>query len=574
MKTKILISILVGLLVIPFVSAVLAIPANDNAGGPERVPVLIGFSQTPGRSEQALVRGHGGVIKYSYHLVPAIAAWLPEPAIEALQKNPNVTTIEPDIKVYAVDAELDASWGVKRIGAGIVHDDDNKGTGISVAIIDTGIEKDYYPDLYVAGGVNYVPKKTGPPWKRVPDPEDWDDDNGHGTHCAGIVAALDNDTGVVGVAPEADLYALKVLGGDNSGALSYVIAALEWATDNGIQVTNNSYGTGDDPGDLFKEAFDNSAAEGIIHVCAAGNYGSQGVIYPALYDSCIAVAATDNTDTIASFSSIGEEVEISAPGVSIYSTVPGGYGYKSGTSMASPHVAGVVALMIANGGYSRDTLVSTADDLGEPGRDPKYGYGLVNAAAAAGVSVTTGTIAGTVTNFSDSTAIEGATVSVDTGQSATTAGDGTYTITDVPTGDRSVTASADGFESQITTATVTENLTITVYFVLNPVTTTGTVSVASIDYATEGGKNKDKHLLIIVALEDDLGSPVVSASVSIETYLDGSPYASATGTTGTDGTVTFRAPNAPSGTYTTEVTNVTAAGLIWDGSTPPNGFTK
>ena len=231
-----------------------------------------------------------------------------------------MTTIEPDIKVYAVDAELDDSWGAKRIGAGIVHDAGSKGTGIKVAIIDTGIYTDH-PDLRVLGGMNYVPKMTGPPWKRLPDPDDRDDDNGHGTHCAGIVAALDDDSGVVGVAPEADLYALKILGGDNSGFISNVIAALQWAAENGIEVTNNSYGTGDDPGDLFRSAFDNSANAGILHVCAAGNYNSDGVIYPAKHESCIAIGATDRSDTIASFSSIGPEVEVSAPGVSIYSTV-------------------------------------------------------------------------------------------------------------------------------------------------------------------------------------------------------------------------------------------------------------
>lgn len=111
------------------------------------------------------------------------------------------------------------------------------------------------------------------------DPDDWDDENGHGTHCAGIVVALDDGNGVVGVAPEADLYALRILGADNSGYVSNVIAALEWATDNRTQVTNNSYGTLDNPGITFEAAFYASATAGIIHVCASGNYSDQGVIW-------------------------------------------------------------------------------------------------------------------------------------------------------------------------------------------------------------------------------------------------------------------------------------------------------
>lgn len=373
MKTKILISILIGMLVIPFVSAVLAIPANDNASGVERVPVLIGFTQTPGPSEQALVRGQGGMIKYTYHLVPAIAAWIPEPAIEALQKNPNVTTIEPDITVYAVDVELDNTWGVERIGAGVVHDAGNKGAGVMVAIIDSGIDYTHSDlnDNYAGG------------WDFVNNDNDPMDDDGHGTHVAGTVAAEDDGVGVVGVAPEAWLYSLKVLDAGGSGSYSDVIAALQWAADNGIEVTNNSYGSSGDPGDTVKAAFDNCLA---VHVCAAGNSGNppgrgDNVIYPAKYASCIAVAATNQDDERATWSSTGPDVELAAPGVGINSTLlGGGYGGGSGTSMASPHVAGTAVLLIANGVWDvRGTLSATADDLGPTGRDSKYGYGLVDA---------------------------------------------------------------------------------------------------------------------------------------------------------------------------------------------------
>jgi|GEM_PF-494124 len=363
-------------------------PATVAAQPPEMVKVLIGFDRQPGPDEEGIVRGAGGDIKYTYHLVPAIATSVPEAAIQGLLRNPRVTSIEPDITVYAIDAELDNTWGVKRIGAGTVHDGGNKGTGVKVAIIDSGI--DYtHPDLDAnyAGGYDFVNDNTVPM-----------DNDGHGTHVAGTIAAEDNDVGVVGVAPEASIYALKVLEG-GTGLYSDVIAAIEWAVDNGIQVTNNSYGSSGDPGTMVKAAFDNAYAAGVLHVAAAGNSGNppgffDNVIYPARWDSVIAVAATDTSDNRASWSSTGPDVELSAPGVNINSTLPGGgYGGKSGTSMASPHVAGTAALVIAAGITGNDVvrqkLVDTADDLGDTGLDPKYGYGLVDAAQAVGTAPNT-----------------------------------------------------------------------------------------------------------------------------------------------------------------------------------------
>jgi len=356
------------------------------AAKPEaKADVLIGFDRQPGPAEEAIVGGAGGAIKYTYHLVPAIAASVPEAAIERLLKNPKVTRVEPDITVYAIDAELDNAWGVKRIGAGVVHAY-NKGTGVAVAIIDTGVDYTHEDldanfDLALLG-YDFVNSDTDPM-----------DDHGHGTHVAGTVAAEDNDVGVVGVAPEAKLYALKVLGADGSGKYSDVIVALQWSVDNGIQVTNNSYGSSGDPGETVKAAFDNAYAKGVIHVAAAGNSGNppgQGdnVIYPARWASVIAVGATNLDDERAGWSSTGPDLELAAPGVDINSTLlGGGYGENSGTSMASPHVAGTAALVIAGEGLTnvevRTRLQETADDLGPAGFDTKYGYGLVDADEAA-----------------------------------------------------------------------------------------------------------------------------------------------------------------------------------------------
>jgi hypothetical protein len=373
--------------VVAFCFLALIMPNISFAQGKSRSKdVLISFRQIPGPNERALVRAAGGVIKYSYHLVPGIAASVPEAAIDGLSHNPNVTMIEDDMTVYAVDAELDHCWGVERIGAGTVHAGGNTGAEVKVAIIDSGI--DYtHPDL----NANYVDG-----YDFVNGDADPMDDHGHGTHCSGIVAAEDNGTGAVGVAPDADLYGLKVLAANGSGSYGNVVAALEWAMSHGIQVTSNSYGSSGYPGSLVEYTFNLAAnSYGIINVCAAGNSGNtagtgDNMIYPARFDSCIAVAATTNTvgDLRASFSSTGQQMELAAPGAGIYSTVPGG-GYESwsGTSMACPHVSGVVALMISAGVTDiRATLAETAEDLGDPGWDPQYGYGLVNAVAAVGGS--------------------------------------------------------------------------------------------------------------------------------------------------------------------------------------------
>ena len=360
--------------------------APTAVAGSERVRVFIGFTHRPGAAEEALIRGAKGEIHYTYHLIPAIAATIPEAAIEALQRNPNVTVIEPDVEVYALDAELDEAWGVKHIGAGTVHDSENEGYGIKVAVLDTGI--DYtHPDL----DANY---KGG--WDFVNGDSDPMDDNGHGTHVAGTVAAEDDGSGVVGVAPGASLYALKVLDETGSGYFSAVVAALEWCVESGVQITNNSYGSSQDPGELVKEAFDNAYAAGVLNVASAGNSGNppgrgDNISYPAHWDSVIAVAATDQDDSRARWSSTGPSLELSAPGVAINSTLPGGgYGEKSGTSMASPHVAGTAALVWAadsslTNEQVRVRLQDTADDLGALGWDSKYGYGLVDADEAADV---------------------------------------------------------------------------------------------------------------------------------------------------------------------------------------------
>lgn len=319
---------------------------------------------------------------------------MPAQAVAALRNAPGVVEIEPDLEVMAHD--YNQVWGVVRIDAPIVHtgawvDEGNVGRPISgqsvrVAVVDTGI--DYtHPELTLnyRGGYDFVNNDSDPM-----------DDHWHGTHVAGTVAAAKNGFGVVGVAPEVDLYGLKVLAANGSGSFSSVIAALDWAIQNKIQVVNLSLGSSGDPGNTVRQAFTNAYQAGLVIVASAGNSGSGAdtVGFPAKYDSVIAVGSTTNKDVRSSFSSTGPTVELAAPGSSIYSTdLGGGYYTASGTSMAAPHVAGVAALVLASGIVDLDgnglvndevrlVMQSTAIDLGDEGRDDWYGFGLVNAAAS------------------------------------------------------------------------------------------------------------------------------------------------------------------------------------------------
>jgi subtilisin family serine protease len=192
---------------------------------------------------------------------------------------------------------------------------------------------------------------------------------------AGSAAAvIDGDGtsgGVVGMAPEAELISCKALGANGSGSYSDVVKCLEHVWNTGkpkLQIANFSLGSAQDPGTTVKAAFDKAYADHVLIIAAAGNSGNPGgggnnVIYPARYESVVAVAATDSNDRRASFSSTGPDVEVSAPGVSIWSThLKNGYGTLSGTSMASPHAAGAAALRAGQSG-APTTASALRDEL-------------------------------------------------------------------------------------------------------------------------------------------------------------------------------------------------------------------
>ena len=330
---------------------------------------------------------------------PMVFTTLTDGEAGVLSKDPNVQDVEPDGKVYALDispyempssgglfGELDESstaaegpsakadvvpWGVSRVKAPMCWEA-TKAKGIYVAVLDTGIwpHNDLRGNLL--GGISFVPG------------ESWVDGNGHGTHVAGTIAAATNGFGVVGVAPSAYLYAIKVLSNGGSGYWSWLMSGLYWMKKYygcTFDVANMSLGGASAPSAL--ESYVNYAAQNTLLVAAAGNNGD-GVGYPAKYNKCMAVSAIKSDNTIPSWSSRGPEVDLCAPGVDILSTMPGNcYGTMSGTSMAAPHVSGAAALCRGTHrgldmDHIRNILISTADDLGNPGKDDFYGYGRVD----------------------------------------------------------------------------------------------------------------------------------------------------------------------------------------------------
>lgn len=266
-------------------------------------------------------------------------------------------------------ADKEIPWGVKRVNAAGAS---NTGKGVKVAVVDTGIDF-RHPELApnYKGGWNAIVSTASPL-----------DDQGHGTHVSGTIAAVKDLKGVVGVAPSVDLYGVKVLDKNGSGQYSWVVAGIEWAVMNGMDVINMSLGGGSGT-EALKAIMKKSKEMGVAVVCAAGN-DSGPVNFPAKYPEAIAVSASDSSDKIASFSSRGPEIVVIAPGVNVYSTRKGGgYTTMSGTSMACPHTAGLAALAVGAGVHGSDAvraaLKKAANPL--PGLTPvQQGAGLVDAA--------------------------------------------------------------------------------------------------------------------------------------------------------------------------------------------------
>ena len=394
--------------------------------GSELATVIVRVNIAKFKSEK--VEAIGGKVVYIAELAPVAIIRIPVRAVNKLKSLPGVLHISRDgiVKIFQPSNVPRAPsreeqppqvipWGVDRIGApqawsttyGYIDIDGDGDSEIEVAIIDTGVDVDH-PDLAanIRWGIAVLNGRIS---------SKYDDRNGHGTHVAGTVAALDNEIGVVGVAPRVELYIIKALNNGGLGSWSDLIIAIDLAVkgpdgvldadgdgviagdpeDDAPEVISMSLGGSNPPAELH-DIIASAYSYNITIVAAAGNEGADSPSYPAAYPEVIAVGATDQNDLVPDWSN--RNPEVAAPGVDILSTYPDDtYETLSGTSMATPHVSGTVALIQAarlqNGlpilppgtendltmNSIRGVLHSTADDLGDPGYDNLYGYGIIRA---------------------------------------------------------------------------------------------------------------------------------------------------------------------------------------------------
>ncbi|HID63957.1 MAG TPA: peptidase S8 [Anaerolineae bacterium] len=305
------------------------------------------------------------------------------PVIKAFKSSPYVEYAEPNYIAHVFitpnDPYWSSQWGMTKIEAPAAWDITTGSDSVTIAIVDTGVDL-FHPDISgkLASGYDFVNDDNTP-----------QDDHGHGTHVAGIAAAkTDNSTGVAGLAWGAEIMPVKVLDDYGNGGYEDVASGIIFAANNGADIINLSLG-GSASSSVLEEAVEYAHDLGCVIVAATGNNNS-AVNYPARYPEVIAVAATDSNDQRASFSNYGPEVDVAAPGVNIRSTYWWGgstYEWMNGTSQASPHVAGLAALIWSVNPDLSNTQVEsiikqTADDLGAAGRDNYYGFGRINARRA------------------------------------------------------------------------------------------------------------------------------------------------------------------------------------------------
>jgi subtilisin family serine protease len=317
--------------------------------------------------------------------VPAAVADIVVPEID---EDADVLAVEAPVPVRidgkATDPYRPQQWALDTLAFEAAWDD-STGAGVTIAVIDTGVDGTH-PDLAgrVLAGYTKVDLKPGEVGNGNVD------ENGHGTHVAGIAAAGANDgIGIAGVAPGSMILPVRVLDETGEGSVADVADGVIWAADQGADVINLSLSS-----PTYSSAWDNAVsyarAKGAVVVGAAGNTGVNEVRYPAGYAGVIGVGATTSTNALASFSTRGCHVDVVAPGDDILSTLPDvAYDSMSGTSMATPHVAGLAALILGAHGdatttFVEDRITSTAVDLGVPGRDDAFGHGLIDPVAALG----------------------------------------------------------------------------------------------------------------------------------------------------------------------------------------------
>jgi minor extracellular protease Epr len=342
--------------------------------------VIICFTNTP---DLQLLAKYNVTVLEIFSIIPAVHAIVPSNVVTQLEKNPAIECITENSPTQITGTIIEdysnwPEWPLQLIEAPTAWTESN-GTGIKIAILDTGIAP--INDLSFHVGYNYVNRNNNTL-----------DQNGHGTMIASLIATQHTSpTGLKGVAPEVELYAVKVLNDQGRGSISQAISGIDWAVRNGMQVISMSWGSTSSGSLSLERAIDAAYNSGVLLVAAAGNDGataSSGVAYPARYDSVIAVSAISEYKNKLGFSSFGPEVELTAPGENIWAIGPNNKIWSgNGTSFAVPYVTGAAALIWAKNNSLTNTdvrniLWQTATNLQSDGRDTYFGYGLINATAA------------------------------------------------------------------------------------------------------------------------------------------------------------------------------------------------
>ncbi|MEC1799566.1 S8 family serine peptidase [Bacillus mojavensis] len=322
-------------------------------------------------------------VEQQYKHLPAVAVKADQKTVKEFKQDPDILYVEnnvtftaadnTDLKILSEDADTSDNfeqWNLEPIQVKQAWKEGLTGKNVKIAVIDSGISP--HDDLSISGGYSAVSYTSS-----------YKDDNGHGTHVAGIIGAKHNGYGIDGVAPEAQIYAVKALDQNGSGDLQGLLKGIDWSIANGMDIVNMSLGTSSDS-QILHDAMDKAYEKGVLLVAASGNDGNgKPVNYPAAYSSVVAVSATDQHNQLASFSTTGNEVEFSAPGTDITSTyLHQYYATGSGTSQATPHAAAMFALLKQRDPGNtnvqlRALMQKNIVDLGMTGRDQQFGYGLI-----------------------------------------------------------------------------------------------------------------------------------------------------------------------------------------------------
>lgn len=545
-----------------------SVPARDESTAADRI--LVKFK--PGVSEavrQNIHRAQGAAVIGELKGIGVQILKVPNGKVMekvlAYRAHGAVEYAEPDYIATAFevpnDPSFDQQWGMTQIDAPEAWSVTTGSSSVKIAILDTGIDI-HHPDL--------DGKIASSDMHNYTDSPTTDDLYGHGTHVAGIAAAeTNNSVGVAGVGYSCSLASYKVLNDTGSGAYSWIAAGIEAAANDGVAVINMSLGS-KFASSTLELAVNYAWSKGVVIVASAGNAGNSRPNYPAYYANCIAVAATDSSDAKASFSNYGSWVDVAAPGVDIYSTMPSegseigltNYGSLSGTSMSAPHVTGLAALVKAKRGGNNTEIRGWIEDSAEPVGSIWTTYGIKRINALAAVSGTAVNQAPVVTITSPA---DGASFPVGTGitftGSAIDAEDGELTgsltwtssldgpigtggsiSTDtLRNGTHTITASVTDSEGMPGTARITITITVSA----------STVSVEKIELIRAYFVNPATWKVeLMVTLDQPLEGAVVSGSWSNGTV--------STGTAGVGGVCTITSGNLSKklASVTFKVTNV------------------